>query len=241
MAEAQQNPPKQIESENEDDESQTFENLGLDGRLIRALNKKKILNPTPIQRVAIPLILVKYSSLTLLPYFDWQWKSFSTVFLFLYRRKVRMWWPEPRLVLERPSLTCSLCFRSSFLLRKSRRRNSLPGPLFSSQLGNSLSRFVISIHFRVPFCLYCFFKLGVCFTGLQGGQVFDWAVSSSVESRAVDKQHAYFWFGWLFPFVFPCHRYSSGICLNICYTDSFYCSAQLSPGCLRFWSRLQLA
>ncbi|KAL6179010.1 hypothetical protein ACLB2K_050526 [Fragaria x ananassa] len=57
MAEAQQNPPKQIESENEDDESQTFENLGLDGRLIRALNKKKILNPTPIQRVAIPLIL----------------------------------------------------------------------------------------------------------------------------------------------------------------------------------------
>ncbi|XP_062010657.1 DEAD-box ATP-dependent RNA helicase 16-like [Rosa rugosa] len=47
---------KEIESE-EEEEDQTFENLGLDGRLIRALNKKKILKPTPIQRVAIPLIL----------------------------------------------------------------------------------------------------------------------------------------------------------------------------------------
>lgn len=83
MAEAQQNPPKQIEIEDEDDESQTFESLGLDGRLIRALNKKKILNPTPIQRVAIPLILVKYSSLTLLPYFDWQ-LNHSQLFFFLF-------------------------------------------------------------------------------------------------------------------------------------------------------------
>lgn len=55
MAETMEMPPKEIESEDEDD--QTFENLGLDGRLIRALNKKKILKPTPIQRVAIPLIL----------------------------------------------------------------------------------------------------------------------------------------------------------------------------------------
>lgn len=55
MAETMEMPPKEIESEDEDD--RTFENLGLDGRLIRALNKKKILKPTPIQRVAIPLIL----------------------------------------------------------------------------------------------------------------------------------------------------------------------------------------
>ena len=58
MAETMEMPPKEIESEDEDD--QTFENLGLDGRLIRALNKKKILKPTPIQRVAIPLILVYF-------------------------------------------------------------------------------------------------------------------------------------------------------------------------------------
>ncbi|PRQ19893.1 putative RNA helicase [Rosa chinensis] len=56
MAETLEKPPKEIESEDEE-EDQTFENLGLDGRLIRALNKKKILKPTPIQRVAIPLIL----------------------------------------------------------------------------------------------------------------------------------------------------------------------------------------
>ncbi|KAI5325137.1 hypothetical protein L3X38_034211 [Prunus dulcis] len=55
MAETMEKPPKDIESE--DEEEQTFESLGLDGRLIRALNKKKIDKPTPIQQVAIPLIL----------------------------------------------------------------------------------------------------------------------------------------------------------------------------------------
>ncbi|CAN6562800.1 unnamed protein product [Malus baccata var. baccata] len=55
MAETTEKPPKEIESEEEED--QTFETLGLDGRLIRALNKKKIHKPTPIQQVAIPLIL----------------------------------------------------------------------------------------------------------------------------------------------------------------------------------------
>ncbi|TMX01671.1 hypothetical protein EJD97_023929 [Solanum chilense] len=43
--------------ENGEDEEQTFEELGLDPRLIRALTKKTIDKPTPIQRVAIPLIL----------------------------------------------------------------------------------------------------------------------------------------------------------------------------------------
>ncbi|XP_059640091.1 DEAD-box ATP-dependent RNA helicase 16 isoform X2 [Cornus florida] len=41
----------------EQDEDQSFEDLGLDPRLIRALTKKNIDKPTPIQRVAIPLIL----------------------------------------------------------------------------------------------------------------------------------------------------------------------------------------
>uniref|UniRef100_A0A7C9CK08 RNA helicase n=1 Tax=Opuntia streptacantha TaxID=393608 RepID=A0A7C9CK08_OPUST len=39
------------------DEEQSFEELGLDPRLVRALIKKSIEKPTPIQRVAIPLIL----------------------------------------------------------------------------------------------------------------------------------------------------------------------------------------
>ncbi|BFG37083.1 hypothetical protein CerSpe_233570 [Prunus speciosa] len=40
MAETMEKPPK--DNESDDEEEQTFENLGLDGRLIRALNKKKI-------------------------------------------------------------------------------------------------------------------------------------------------------------------------------------------------------
>lgn len=44
------------EEEQEDDE-QSFEELGLDARLVRALTKKSVEKPTPIQRVAIPLIL----------------------------------------------------------------------------------------------------------------------------------------------------------------------------------------
>lgn len=36
----------------------TFEQLGLDPRLIRALTKKNIDKPTPIQQTGIPLILV---------------------------------------------------------------------------------------------------------------------------------------------------------------------------------------
>jgi ATP-dependent RNA helicase DDX56/DBP9 len=48
--------------EEEEDEAQSFEELGLDPRLIRALNKKEIsiAEPTPIQRAAIPLILVSF-------------------------------------------------------------------------------------------------------------------------------------------------------------------------------------
>ncbi|CAI9111230.1 OLC1v1011404C1 [Oldenlandia corymbosa var. corymbosa] len=45
------------EEEEEEDAEQSFTELGLDPRLIRALSKKSIENPTPIQRVAIPLIL----------------------------------------------------------------------------------------------------------------------------------------------------------------------------------------
>ncbi|KAK1275228.1 DEAD-box ATP-dependent RNA helicase 16 [Acorus gramineus] len=43
--------------EEDDDEERTFEELGVDPRLIRALTKKSISKPTPIQDKAIPLIL----------------------------------------------------------------------------------------------------------------------------------------------------------------------------------------
>ncbi|CDP02636.1 unnamed protein product [Coffea canephora] len=45
------------DEEKEEEEERSFEDLGLDPRLIRALIKKNIDKPTPIQRVAIPLIL----------------------------------------------------------------------------------------------------------------------------------------------------------------------------------------
>lgn len=58
MAETTENATKETVQEYEDVEDQTIEELGLDARLIRALLKKGIEKPTPIQRVAIPLILV---------------------------------------------------------------------------------------------------------------------------------------------------------------------------------------
>ncbi|XP_052196143.1 DEAD-box ATP-dependent RNA helicase 16 [Diospyros lotus] len=61
MAKASEKPPHENAAQPKDDEElkedQTFEDLGLDPRLIRALTKKSIHVPTPIQRVAIPLIL----------------------------------------------------------------------------------------------------------------------------------------------------------------------------------------
>lgn len=63
MAETMEKPPKEIalgeeEEEEEEEVEQNFEDLGLDPRLLRALIKKGIEKPTPIQRVAVPLILV---------------------------------------------------------------------------------------------------------------------------------------------------------------------------------------
>ncbi|CAM8998232.1 unnamed protein product [Rhodiola kirilowii] len=52
-----ENRSNRVESHEVEDGDQNFEELGMDPRLIRALNKKNIDNPTPIQRVAIPLIL----------------------------------------------------------------------------------------------------------------------------------------------------------------------------------------
>ena len=71
MAKRKENPSKEIkqgeeekekeeeaEAEAEAEEEKSFEELGLDLRLVHALNKKGIQKPTPIQQVAIPLILV---------------------------------------------------------------------------------------------------------------------------------------------------------------------------------------
>lgn len=47
-------------TQQEEVEEAGFEELGLDPRLIRALTKKNILKPTPIQQTGIPLILVSF-------------------------------------------------------------------------------------------------------------------------------------------------------------------------------------
>ncbi|KAL1537047.1 DEAD-box ATP-dependent RNA helicase 16 [Salvia divinorum] len=47
----------EVVEEELDDDERSFEELGLEARLVRALSKKSIEKPTPIQRVAIPLIL----------------------------------------------------------------------------------------------------------------------------------------------------------------------------------------
>lgn len=53
----QQQKPENKEEAEEVDEEKSFEDIGLDPRLIRALLKKGVEKPFPIQRVAIPLIL----------------------------------------------------------------------------------------------------------------------------------------------------------------------------------------
>jgi superfamily II DNA/RNA helicase len=53
---------KIVEVDEEDDLS--FEDMGLDPRLIRSLAKKDITKPTAIQLKAIPLILVSYLAMT---------------------------------------------------------------------------------------------------------------------------------------------------------------------------------
>lgn len=45
-------------AETTEEEQRGFEEIGLDPRLVRALSKKGVEKPTPIQQVAIPLILV---------------------------------------------------------------------------------------------------------------------------------------------------------------------------------------
>lgn len=52
---AKRNEKDQVEEE--EDEEASFEDLGLDPRLIRALSKQSVVKPTPIQREGIPLIL----------------------------------------------------------------------------------------------------------------------------------------------------------------------------------------
>ncbi|KAK4252749.1 hypothetical protein QN277_014299 [Acacia crassicarpa] len=57
MDKTSENTSKETLHEYEVTEDQTFEDLGLDARLVHALLKKGVDKPTPIQQVAIPLIL----------------------------------------------------------------------------------------------------------------------------------------------------------------------------------------
>lgn len=59
MAKLTESKQKEVEPREEKEEKEkSFGEIGLDPRLIRALSKKGIQKPTPIQRVAVPLILV---------------------------------------------------------------------------------------------------------------------------------------------------------------------------------------
>ena len=59
MAAAKSSVDIEVEDREQADEtSKSFEELGVDARLIRALSKKGVNKPTPIQCSAVPLILV---------------------------------------------------------------------------------------------------------------------------------------------------------------------------------------
>lgn len=80
MAETNENTPKETVreyGEEEEGEDQSFEELGLDSRLVHALLKKGIEKPTPIQRVAIPLILVTFILYQLQNYINFFQLQFS--------------------------------------------------------------------------------------------------------------------------------------------------------------------
>lgn len=62
MAETKLKETVHEEEEKEEADNKSFEELGVDARLLRALQKKEIEKPTPIQAVAIPLILVTFLS-----------------------------------------------------------------------------------------------------------------------------------------------------------------------------------
>lgn len=62
------NSAENLSNENEE-EDQSFEELGLDPRLVHALTKKDITKPTPIQHVAVPLILVSLTSFPIIKVF----------------------------------------------------------------------------------------------------------------------------------------------------------------------------
>lgn len=58
MSNVEENDLHEENQEGEEVQELSFEELGLDPRLIRALTKKNIEKPTPIQQTGIPLILV---------------------------------------------------------------------------------------------------------------------------------------------------------------------------------------
>ncbi|OMP01754.1 hypothetical protein COLO4_11621 [Corchorus olitorius] len=62
----QEEKQKEEDAAEEEEEEKSFEELGLDHRLIRALLKKGVDKPFPIQRFAIPLILVYKEALSLI-------------------------------------------------------------------------------------------------------------------------------------------------------------------------------
>ena len=55
---ASEKKEKEKEKDEEEEEELGFEEMGLDPRLLKAITKRRISNPTAIQLKAIPLIMV---------------------------------------------------------------------------------------------------------------------------------------------------------------------------------------
>lgn len=189
-----QNP---TDGNEEKEEDAGFEELGLDPRLTRALSKKGIAKATPIQREAIPLILVcdpsisfilgccflpvsgKISSLEVLGIWkiSWFW-TMKLRFLSLFHRKGRISLPERRQVPARPLLTFFPCYRNSF---QRECHQSLHRVLsFSYQQGNYVSRLLEKSFIFVFFLLYELYRWWVTLSRSIRRHYLSW---SSVECR----------------------------------------------------------
>ena len=116
--EEQRNDREQEEEQKEEEAPKSFEELGLDSRLIRALTKKGIEKPTLIQQSAIPYILVMIIE-SLYLFFEFRGYLYNLgtddllSLLFLYRKE-KMWLLGQRLVQVRLWLTFCHCSRSYF-------------------------------------------------------------------------------------------------------------------------------
>lgn len=135
MADTAEQPPTEVEVEDKEaEEDKSFEELGLEPRLIRALIKKGVDKPTPIQQAAIPLILVS----------KLQFHSFINYYLFSQPNKMKLMCVCGCYFLGRKGCGYSSAYRF-------RQNICLP----SSYASEALFRFVCFTKETCSHCLHC--------------------------------------------------------------------------------------